>query len=84
MLENLSGVVGPGRAALLHEQLKLLRRAAERYFDDPEDRAAACTADYQGVGAPRGDAAATPPRAASACAPATDDSIAADGGCSSR
>ncbi len=54
MLENLLQTVPPTRAALLHQELDLLRRSAERSFPEPEDRALAAVSDFQGVGGTRG------------------------------
>jgi hypothetical protein len=39
-----------GRAAPLRQELKLLKRSAERFFQEPEDRALADISDSQGVG----------------------------------
>lgn len=50
MLDNLMAVVPAYRRAPLEAQLRLLDRAVERSFADPEDRARAGIGDYQGVG----------------------------------
>jgi len=50
MLENLIQTLPEGRAALLRQELKLLRRSAERFFPEPEDLALANVSDSQGVG----------------------------------
>lgn len=53
MLENLIASVAPDRAAILEEQLQLLRTNVQRHFDDPEDQRRAGIVDYQGVGSSR-------------------------------
>jgi uncharacterized membrane protein len=50
LLENLIQTLPGERAALLHQELKLLHRSAERLFAEPEDRALAGVSDFQGVG----------------------------------
>jgi uncharacterized membrane protein len=50
MLENLIQTLPEDRAPLLRQELALLRRSAERFFPEPEDRALAEVADSQGVG----------------------------------
>jgi uncharacterized membrane protein len=55
MLENLIQTLPEERAALLRQELKLLRRSAERFFTEPEDRALAEVSDFQGVGGKQGD-----------------------------
>lgn len=50
MLENLIGTLPAERTALLHQELSILQRTAERYFLEPEDRALAAASDSQGVG----------------------------------
>jgi uncharacterized membrane protein len=50
MLENLIQTLPAGRAPLLRQELSLLRRSAERFFPEPEDRALAEVSDFQGVG----------------------------------
>lgn len=50
MLENLTEVLPPERAALLLGELELLRRSAGRSFPEPEDQALAGVSDLQGVG----------------------------------
>jgi uncharacterized membrane protein len=50
MLENLILTLPETRAALLRQELALLRRSAERCFVEPEDRALAEISDFQGVG----------------------------------
>jgi hypothetical protein len=39
---------------LLRQELELLRRSAERFFTEPEDRALAEVSDFQGVGGKNG------------------------------
>jgi uncharacterized membrane protein len=50
MLENLIQTLPPERAAPLQQELKILKRTAERFFHEPEDRALADISDAQGVG----------------------------------
>jgi len=50
MLENLVQTLSAERAAALRPELDLLKRSAERYFSEPEDRAMAEVGDFQGVG----------------------------------
>lgn len=50
MLVDLIQTLPEERAAPLQTELKLLHRAAERFFVEPEDRALAETGDVQGVG----------------------------------
>jgi uncharacterized membrane protein len=50
MLESLIQALPPQRAMLLHQELELLHRSAERFFTEPEDRALAGISDFQGVG----------------------------------
>lgn len=50
MLENLIQTLPEERAELLRQELILLRRSAERFFLEPEDRALAEVSDFQGVG----------------------------------
>jgi uncharacterized membrane protein len=50
MLENLVQTLPAERAALLHQELKLLDRSAARSFTEPEDQALADVSDLQGVG----------------------------------
>jgi uncharacterized membrane protein len=50
MLENLIQTLPAGRAALLQQELAILKRTAERSFAEPEDRALAEVSDFQGVG----------------------------------
>ena len=54
MLENLIQTLPAERAALLHQELKLLDRSAARFFTEPEDQALADVSDLQGVGGKRG------------------------------
>jgi uncharacterized membrane protein len=50
MLEDLIRALPVERAEPLQMELKLLKKSAERYFHDPEDRALAEESDAQGVG----------------------------------
>lgn len=50
MLEDLIRTLPEVRAPLLRQELNLLRRSAERFFVEPEDRALAEVSDSQGVG----------------------------------
>jgi uncharacterized membrane protein len=50
MLENLIQTLPEERTVLLHQELALVHRAAERFFAEPEDRALAEVSDSQGVG----------------------------------
>jgi uncharacterized membrane protein len=50
MLEDLIRTLPEVRAPLLRQELSLLRRSAERFFVEPEDRALADISDSQGVG----------------------------------
>ena len=50
MLENLIQTLPESRADLLRRELALLHRSAERFFNEPEDRALADVGDFQGVG----------------------------------
>jgi uncharacterized membrane protein len=50
MLEDLIRLLPEERAATLREELKRLKRSAERCFPEPEDRAIADVSDAQGVG----------------------------------
>ena len=50
MLENLIQTLPEERAAPLRLELQLLKKSAERFFQDPEDRALADVSDAQGVG----------------------------------
>jgi uncharacterized membrane protein len=54
LVENLIETLPEERAALLRPELQLLRRSAERFFKDPEDRALADVSDFQGVGGNQG------------------------------
>jgi uncharacterized membrane protein len=54
MLENLTQTLPEERAVLLREELALLRRSAERFFAEPQDRAMAEVSDFQGVGGKHG------------------------------
>ena len=54
MLNNLIQTLPEERAVLLRKERELLHRAAERFFTDPEDRALADVADFQGVGGTHG------------------------------
>ncbi len=53
MLENLIENLPPERTELLRKELTLLKRTAERFFPEPEDRALADVSDSQGVGGSR-------------------------------
>jgi uncharacterized membrane protein len=53
MLEDLIRTLPESRAVLLRRELTLLRRSAERFFAEPEDRALAEVGDRQGVGGKR-------------------------------
>jgi uncharacterized membrane protein len=53
MLENLMRTLPEVRSTALRQQLNLLRKTAERYFQDPEDRAMADVSDSLGVGGSR-------------------------------
>jgi uncharacterized membrane protein len=50
MLENLIRTLPESRVSLLRQELSVLRRSAERFFAEPEDRALAEESDFQGVG----------------------------------
>jgi uncharacterized membrane protein len=50
MLEDLIRDLSPERAVLLRQELEILRRSADRFFPEPEDRALAGVSDFQGVG----------------------------------
>jgi uncharacterized membrane protein len=50
MLENLIDTLPEERAEPLRRELKLLKKTAERFFLEPEDRALADEGDSQGVG----------------------------------
>jgi uncharacterized membrane protein len=50
MLEDLIKTVPVERSAVLRHELKLLKKTAERFFPDPEDRAMADVSDSLGVG----------------------------------
>lgn len=50
MLENLIQTLPASRTELLQQELALLKRSAERFFAEPEDRAMAEESDAQGVG----------------------------------
>jgi hypothetical protein len=54
MLENIIQTLPEERAVLLHKELELLHRSAERFFTEPEDRALAEVSDFQGVGGKQG------------------------------
>jgi uncharacterized membrane protein len=53
MLEDLIATLPEERAKPLRMELTLLKRSAERFFQEPEDRALAETSDSQGVGGAR-------------------------------
>jgi uncharacterized membrane protein len=57
MLEDLIRSLSAERAAMLRQELILLKRTAERFFPEPEDRALANVSDEQGVGATTENAA---------------------------
>jgi uncharacterized membrane protein len=50
MLEDLIQNLPEERATALRQELQLLKRSAERFFQEPEDRALAEISDAQGVG----------------------------------
>lgn len=50
MLEDLIANVPEDRAVPLRQEMRLLRKSSERFFQDPEDRARAAVGDTQGVG----------------------------------
>jgi uncharacterized membrane protein len=50
MLDDLIRTLPSERTRLLRQELDLLRRSAERFFPEPEDRAQAEISDSQGVG----------------------------------
>ena len=50
MLEDLIGVLPPGRRARLARELELLKRSVQRGFLEPEDRELADRGDSQGMG----------------------------------
>jgi uncharacterized membrane protein len=50
MLEDLIQTLPQERVILLRGELELLRRSAERFFTEPEDRALAEVSDFQGMG----------------------------------
>jgi uncharacterized membrane protein len=50
MLEDLIQTLPEERAAPLQQELQMLKRSAERFFQEPEDRALAEVSDPQGVG----------------------------------
>ncbi len=50
MLEDLIRTLPEERVAPLRQELRILKRSAERYFQEPEDRALAEVSDAQGVG----------------------------------
>jgi uncharacterized membrane protein len=61
MLENLIQTLPEERTVLLRQELELLRRSAERFFTEPEDRALAKISDFQGVGGKQGKSSADQP-----------------------
>jgi uncharacterized membrane protein len=50
MLENLIRTLPEERAAALQSELRLLKKTAQRFFQEPEDQALADVSDSQGVG----------------------------------
>jgi hypothetical protein len=50
MLENLIATLPAVRVDPLRQELQLLKKSAERFFRDPEDRALAEQSDSQGMG----------------------------------
>jgi uncharacterized membrane protein len=50
MLENLIATLPAERAGALRVELQILKKSAERFFQEPEDRALAEESDSQGVG----------------------------------
>jgi uncharacterized membrane protein len=53
MLENLIQTLPDERGPLLRQELALVHRSVERFFAEPEDRAAADVSDRQGMGGKR-------------------------------
>jgi uncharacterized membrane protein len=53
MLDNLIETLPAERAEPLNQELKLLEKSAQRFFQEPEDRALADVGDSQGVGGGR-------------------------------
>jgi hypothetical protein len=53
MLEDLIRTLPEERATPLRQELGLLKKSAERFFQEPEDRALADESDSQGVGGTR-------------------------------
>jgi uncharacterized membrane protein len=66
MLENLIETLPESRRSLLHQELTLLHRSAERFFTEPEDRVLADESDFQGVGGSQGYAKGSTGRGISA------------------
>jgi uncharacterized membrane protein len=54
MLEDLVEALPTERAERLRQELRLLKKSSERFFQEPEDRALADVSDAQGVGGTRG------------------------------
>jgi uncharacterized membrane protein len=54
MLEHLLATLPAARLPLLRRELSVLKRLAERFFPEPEDRALADVSDSQGVGGAHG------------------------------
>jgi uncharacterized membrane protein len=50
MLDDLIATLPPERTEMLRQELKVLRKSAPRYFQEPEDLALAEVSDSQGVG----------------------------------
>jgi uncharacterized membrane protein len=59
MLLNLTEVLPPERTALLHDELALLQRSAQRFFPEAEDQALAEFSDSQGLGGKQQGSGAT-------------------------
>ncbi len=55
MLEDLIQTLPEERAAPLRQELQMLKRSAERFFEEPADRALAEVSDAQGVGGTPGN-----------------------------
>jgi uncharacterized membrane protein len=60
MLEDLIKTLPEERGEPLRQELKILKKSAERFFQEPEDRALADIGDTQGVGGTHASAPARP------------------------